>query len=183
MDVKFKIERGKLKMSYRVYNGNARAIYLMNHLFSTDVSGKVYPDRNLAYATIIDGDTVLLAKWVPPLPEDLLTDEIRPYATIVAPGDSFGEAIELDLPLKLVDPYNADLYDGRASALGTLHKIVFCLGYYPYQEQIKAIEKEINSVKVISIGGIPAYGQGQSVLRSEVVRLPLSVVLSKSSAM
>lgn len=180
LNVKIRIEGKFLIVEYEVCNMSKVTIYLMNHLFRLKKTGGWdVPDRNLVYVYPEDKGVIRLAKWVPPIPEDLLSEEIRPYATALNVGEKWVEELRLELPLKPFVPYHGREYNTDKWKIVTYKYIYFTLGFYPHTENVQITRKDIGGVDVLAIGGIPAYGEGQQLLESEKINLPVEVLIPR----
>ncbi len=180
LNVKIREEKDSLILEYEACNRSDSTIYLMNHLCHVEESGVIHPDRNLVYIyPEKNNNTIHLAKWAPPVPNDLLIEEICPYIAILQKGEKYKEELKLELPLKPFVPYLEDEYETDKWKTVIYDNICFTLGFYRHTENIQIIHKNIGGVAVIDIGGIPSYGKGQQLLESEKIELPLKVLMPK----
>lgn len=179
LNVKIRKEHEFLILEYEVCNRSKSTIYLMNHLFRLKKTGGWdIPDRNLIYVYPEEEGVIHLAKWVPPIPDDLLTEEIRPYVTVLSAGEKWTEELRLKLPLKPFVPYRGREYNTDKWKTVTCKYIYFSLGFYFHIEDVQVTKYNIG-VDVVAIGGIPSYGKGQQLLESEKIELPLKVLMPK----
>ncbi|MFH1859956.1 MAG: hypothetical protein ABH870_02930 [bacterium] len=180
LDVEIRKGQKFLILEYKVYNMSKSAIYLMNHLFRLKKTGGWdIPDHNLTYVYPEEKGVIRLAKWAPPIPKDLLTEEICPYVTVVPPGETFREELNLEIPLKPFVAYRNRPYDVPDKKIIAYDHVYFTLGFYPHTEDIKIIHKNIGGVDTISIGGIPAYGESQQLLETEKIELPVEIIMPR----
>jgi len=101
----FKADASRLLIHYRVQNGQATTVYLLNRVFRSVGPGVTKIHKDFAYV-YVDPQRIVVEKAIPAIPPGVSPYEpLAPLVTPVRPGTSFEEVIELSLPIHDTRPY------------------------------------------------------------------------------
>jgi hypothetical protein len=95
-----------LTIGYRLTNETKHDLWVFNKFCRIDKTGKGALDDRLAYVIFEDDQTVHVTRSALPIPEGVSVEYPElPYVTLLAPGKTLAEQVEVPLPAREYRPY------------------------------------------------------------------------------
>lgn len=156
----------RLRVRYRTGNPWGREVCVTNRLYSRDPAGGLSLDPNRVYIRIGE-ETLHLAKRFVEVPEgmDVECPEV-PFITVLQPGESLTEELDLALPAREAWPYEAFRDGAWREEQQSFERIDFELGYFLPRERSWLTEVESAGQRLVAC----EYGYVRQVHRSVTSR-------------
>jgi len=134
-----------LELEYRVTNGSAEPIYLLDRPSQDVHGGGMVVVENFAHVMFAEPDVVRIVRGILPLPLDRNVARRAPtFLTKVEPGQTIVRSLELPLPLREQRSYYVD-DEESSGATKTVSKIRFELAYTELRPGMKIDERKLAS--------------------------------------
>jgi len=175
-DCKFVVEsrldpQGGLVLHYTFQNNSGHQIYLFNRLYKEIEEGPLFDtDPNLVNIELFPKG-LLISKKIIAVPPDVDVEKpLLPCTSLVRPGDSLSETIQLSLPLTTWTPYL--VHSGPPPSQVIRRKARFEIGYFVSSDASQSLAQPVRTKQGDAFYFAPFPVAGQKTVD---VELPLEI--------
>jgi hypothetical protein len=155
-----------LSIDYSLRNRGAVGIGLFNQITGVRIDGAIETSPDLAYIEL-EGGTLVISKLALPIPAGLhIAAYVPPFASSLAPGQTFSERVRVFLPARVTQPFRRALVRGQvvADKPAQARSLRFALGVFTLEDSLQLISENPAWPKLLT-----AFPPGKAVPRQQVL--------------